>query len=399
MRYDFTTRVNRKGTGAAKWEVMYRRKADISEGVVPFSVADMEFVMPVEIIAGLKEYLDHAILGYAVTTPSYLRAVAGWMKKRHNWDVKEEWIIHAPGVIAALYCAVDACTEKGDGVIIMPPVYSPFAAAISKYDRELVKVPLVEEGTAYRIDFRVLEEKARDPRNRMLLFCSPHNPGGRVWTAEELASVADICERHHLIVVSDEIHCDILSPGSIHRVFASLSEAAAQNSVICTAPSKTFNLAGMQLANIIVPNKELREKLRGKFAGIPYDTPGILSLKACEIAYTQCEAWLDELLVVIAANFRLVADFMAKKLPMIKVFPLEGTYLVWMDFRGLGLDQGALEDFLTNDAELILSAGANFGEEGRGFQRMNLACPAAVLEEALDRLFEAAGRRNLLRGF
>jgi putative C-S lyase len=395
MKYDFTTRVNRKETCSSKWEAMYRKKADVSPGIIPLSVADMEFPTQPEIIEGLKDFLNHALLGYAVTPPSYSRAVINWMKQRHNWEIKEEWIIQSPGVVSALYNGVNAYTEKGDGVIIMPPVYYPFTMAIAENNREAIRVPLIQDGTAYKIDFKALEEKARDPRNKLLIFCSPHNPVGRVWTKEELLQVAEICNSNGVVVISDEIHFDILSPGVTHRVYAALSEEAAQNCIVCTAPSKTFNLAGMQISNIIIPNMNLREKLKIQILKNGYHNPGVLGLKTCEIAYTRCGDWLAEALRVIDSNYRLLKDFMAENLPIIRVFPLEGTYLAWMDFRALGLDYKALEKFMVHEAELFLDEGAIFGAEGRGFERINLACPAAVLEEALERLLAAVKRRNL----
>jgi putative C-S lyase len=355
----------------------------------------MEFPVQPEIVSGVKDFLDHLVLGYAVPTPAYSQAVVNWMKRRRSWEVREEWIVQTPGVVSALYNGVEAYTESGDGVIIMPPVYYPFTMAVAENGRELVRVPLVQDGMTYTIDYTALEEKARDPRNKLLIFCSPHNPVGRVWTEEELLRVAEICLRNGVLVISDEIHFDLLLPGFTHTVYAALSEEAARNCIVCTAPSKTFNLAGMQTSNVVVPNKEMREKLKARILKSAFHNPGVLGLKTCEIAYTQCEGWLDELLQVVAANYRLLKDFMGKNLPMIDVFPLEGTYLAWMDFRALGLDYKALEEFMIHDAELFLDEGAMFGIEGRGFERMNIACPSAVLEEALERLLKALKRRNL----
>jgi putative C-S lyase len=395
MKYDFTARVDRKGTGSAKWDEMYMKNPRVSSGVVPFSVADMELLNPPEIIAGLKDFLDHAVLGYTLPTDAYKKAVAGFMKRRHNWEILEDWIVQSPGVIPAFFVAVNAFTDPGDGVIIMPPVYYPFSMAANINGRTLVNNPLIEQGGTYKIDFDDLEAKAKDPKNKLLIFCSPHNPVGRVWTKEELRRVADICNRNKVLVISDEIHFDLLLPGTAHTIYSTLSEETAQNCIVCTAPSKTFNLAGMQVSNIIIPNKELREKFANQLMRNGLVMLGILGQKACEIAYTQCDKWLDELIQLIAANHRLIVDFMAKNLPMIKVFPLEGTYLQWMDFRPLGLDYKALEEFMINDAEWFLDEGAVFGAEGRGFERINIACPTAVLEEALERLLKALKVRKL----
>jgi len=394
MKHDFTTRVDRRGTGSAKWDEMYMKNPRVSPGVVPFSVADMELLNPPEIIAGLKEFLDHAVLGYTLPTDAYKKAVTGFMKRRHNWEIEEDWIVQSPGVIPTFFVAVNAFTDPGDGVIIMPPVYYPFSMAASVNGRTLVNNPLIEQNGTYRIDFDDLEAKAKDPKNKLLIFCSPHNPVGRVWTKEELSSLADICNRNKVLVISDEIHFDLLLPGAVQTIYSTLSEETAQNCIVCTAPSKTFNLAGMQVSNIIIPNKELREKFENQLMKNGLVMIGILGQKACEIAYTQCDAWLDELIRLITVNHRVIVDFMAKNLPMIKVFPLEGTYLQWLDFRPLGLDYRALEEFMIKDAEWFLDEGAVFGVEGRGFERINIACPTAVLEEALERLLKALRLRK-----
>jgi aminotransferase/cystathionine beta-lyase len=396
MEHDFTTRVDRRGSGAAKWEDMFRKKPDVSPGVVPLSVADMELINPTEIIEGLKAFLDKTVLGYTMPTETYKKAVVNWMQKRHHWSIKDEWITLSPGVVTAFYTAVQAFTEPGDGVIIQQPVYYPFTFAIERNNRTLVNNPLILENGTYRIDYEDLEKKAQDPKNKIIIFCSPHNPVGRVWTKEELQKVAEICLRHKVLMISDEIHFDLIMPGVKHTVYATLSEEAAQNCVVCTAPSKTFNLAGMQTSNIITPNKELREKLADRFAKNANVMLGILGLKACEIAYTKCESWLDEFLDLLKANHELVKSYCAEHIPQIGVFPLEGTYLQWLDFRSFGMSYLELEKFMINEAEWFTDEGAMFGEEGRGFERINLACPTAVVKEALERLSKALKARKLI---
>jgi putative C-S lyase len=396
MKHDFTTRVDRRGCGAAKWEDMFRKKPNVSPGVVPLSVADMELVNPPEIIEGLKTFLDHTVLGYTMATGAYKKAVADWMRRRHNWSIREEWITLSPGVVPAFFIAVQAFTEPGDGVIIQRPVYYPFTFAVERNNRRLVNNPLVLENQTYRIDYEDLEKKARDPKNKLLIFCSPHNPVGRVWKKEELQRVAEICNRHGVMVISDEIHFDLLMPGVEHTVYATLSEEAAQNCIVCTAPSKTFNLAGMQTSNIITPNKEIRDRLSAQFIKSSLSMLGILGLKACEIAYTQCEPWLDELLRLLKTNHELVKSYCAKHIPQVKVFPMEGTYLQWLDFRALGMGHQELEQFMIHQAEWFTDEGVMFGEEGRGFERINLACPTAVVGEALERLNQALRARKLV---
>jgi aminotransferase/cystathionine beta-lyase len=396
MKHDFTTRVDRRNTGASKWEEMFKKKPNVSPAVVPLSVADMELLNPPEIIEGLKAFLDHAVLGYTLPTDAYKQAVASWMRSRHHWTIHPEWITLSPGVVPAFFIAVQAFTQPGDGVIIQRPVYYPFTFAIERNNRTLVNNPLVLEQGTYRIDYDDLEAKARDPKNKLLIFCSPHNPVGRVWSREELGRVAEICNRHQVVVVSDEIHFDLVMPGVEHTVYAAISEEAAQNCVVCTAPSKTFNLAGMQTSNIITPNPALREKLAAQFTQNAMSMLGILGLKACEIAYTQCGPWLDELLELIRVNHETVKTYCAKHLPQVGVFPLEGTYLQWLDFRAFKLEARELEQFMVQEAEWFTDEGVMFGPEGEGFERINLACPTVIIEEALERLYKALSARKLV---
>lgn len=389
MKYDFTTVVDRSNMGCAKWEQMKKWNPDVSPGVVPFSVADMELKNPPEITQGLKKYLDETILGYTMPTDAYLNAVCGWMHKRHDWEISKEWIIGSPGVVNAFFLAVKAFSDQGDGIIIQTPVYYPFKTAIERNKRTLVKNPLLFTGSTYVINYDDLELKARNPRNKVLLFCSPHNPVGRVWTPEELARVGEICLRNQVLIISDEIHFDLIMPGHKHTVFAGLSEDLANNMMVCTAPSKTFNLAGLQTSNIIIPNPKIRSRyveemmLNGSFS------LNIMGYKACEIAYTECEEWLEQLLQLIYHNHLELKKFMAANLPAIKVFDLEGTYLQWMDFRGLGMNKDELKKFMHFEAEVFCDEGYVFGEEGAGFERMNLACPTRVMMEALERLAAA----------
>lgn len=389
MKYDFETVINRANTGSSKWEQMKSWKPDVREGIIPFSVADMEFKMAPEIIEGLKEYLDKAILGYTIPTESYYNAVCGWMKKRHNWDIKPEWITGSAGVVRAFFGAVRAFTDPGDGIIIMTPVYYPFYNAISRNSRRLVKNPLINTGSTYIIDYEDLEKKAQDPNNKVLLFCSPHNPVGRVWRRDELERVGEICLKNNVLIISDEIHFDLIMPGNKHTVFAAVSEELADNMIICTAPSKTFNLAGMHNSNIIVPNMKLREQYLKENQSVGFSSLNILGYKACEIAYTKCEAWLDGLLKVIYHNHLELKKYIEENIPEIKVYGLEGTYLQWMDFNGFHLNRDELERLMHEEAEVFFDEGYVFGEEGAGFERMNIACPTGVLIAALERLKDA----------
>lgn len=384
--YDFETVIDRTDMGSSKWEEMLKANPDVSKGIVPFSVADMELKNPPEVIEGLKEYIDSVVLGYTMPTESYLSAVCGWMKKRHGWEIKPDWIVGSAGVVGAFFTAIRALTDPGDGVIIMSPVYYPFYFAIEKNNRAVVKNPLINTGSTYEIDYKDLEKKAQNPKNKVLLFCSPHNPVGRVWKKEELEKVGEICLRNNVLIISDEIHFDLIMPGHKHTVFASISDELANNMVVCTAPSKTFNLAGMQASNIIIPNKRIREAYTRVTESNGSGELNILGYKACEIAYTKCEGWLDELIKLIYHNHLELKKYIEENIPKIKAYDLEGTYLQWMDFRSLGLNKEDLEAFNQKKAQLFFDEGYMFGEEGTGFERMNLACPTKVLMDALERL-------------
>nr|WP_074349540.1 MalY/PatB family protein [Proteiniborus sp. DW1] len=386
MRYDFETLVDRTDTGSAKWELIKEWNPNASKGVVPFSVADMELKNPPEIVKGLQEYLDSAILGYTIPTESYYNAVCGWMKKRHNWDIRPEWIVNTPGVVTAFFAGIKTLTEPGDGIIVMSPVYYPFYHAIERNDRNIVKNPLISTGTSYKINYEDLEEKAKDPKNKVLLFCSPHNPTGRVWTKEELEKVADICLRNNVFIISDEIHNDLIMPGHKHTVFATISEEVKNNMIVCTAPSKTFNIAGLQNSNIIIPNQNIRERYNKVLESNAIGLVNMIGLKACEIAYTQCEDWLEQLIELIYHNHLELKKYIQENIPQIKVYDLEGTYLQWLDFNAFGLSNEQLEELMHKKAELYFDEGYVFGEEGSGFERWNIACPTQVMMEGLERL-------------
>lgn len=390
MKYDFETLVCRKNVGSSKWNLMQKYNSNVSDDIVPFSVADMEFKNPPEIIEGLKNYMDSSIFGYTEATDDYYKAVCNWMERRHNWKIKKEWTTEFAGVVPALYTIVKALTKEEDGVILMTPVYYPFYKAIEANNRKVVESELLFCNDHYEINFEDLEEKVKLESTKLLILCNPHNPVGRVWSEDELKKIGKICLDNNVLIVSDEIHFDLIMPGFKHTVFANICEEFAEISVICTAPSKTFNLAGLQTSNIIVPNKRIRDKIiRERIAAIGYSGLNIFGYKACEIAYNECEEWLNELIQVLNTNKILVENFMKENLPQIKVISLEGTYLQWLDFRALEKDHKALERFMTTEAMLFLDEGYIFGNQGKGFERINLACPTNVIEKALNRLLEA----------
>lgn len=387
MKFDFTTRVNRQGQGSMKWEDMYNKKSDVSEGVVPLSVADMEFHHPDKLIYGLCDHLRTCILGYTAATDSFKESVVNWMKKRHNFEIEKDWIVNTSGIVPAFFNAIREFTNEGDGIIIMSPVYYPFYNAINFQNRKLVDCPLVEKDGYYTIDYDLFDKLSKE--NKVLLFCSPHNPVGRVWKEEELKKLAEIIKKNNVFLLSDEIHFDLIMPGYKHTVFQTIDEEIADNMITFTAPSKSFNIAGMGLSNIIIKNDKIREKFvqgLGNTASYPFTAMGF---KACEIVYNECEDWLDECVEVINTNQKLVNEFFEKKHPEIKAPLIEGTYLQWMDFRSLGLDYKELEDFMINKAELFLDEGYIFGENGKGYERINLAAPTEVIKEALERLDKA----------
>ncbi|MDR0361213.1 MAG: pyridoxal phosphate-dependent aminotransferase [Planctomycetota bacterium] len=385
-RYDFETLPGRSLFGSAKCGDMRGRNPAVPPGIVPFSVADMELRTAPEIVEGLKEFIDSDVLGYAAPRGDYYEAVAGWMRRRHDWEVDPETIVGYPGIVPALFAAVNAFTAPGDGVVVMPPVYYPFFAAINTTGRRIVEAPLVESGGMYRMDMDLFRERAAEKDVTLIILCSPHNPVGRVWAEEELRELGRIAMENGVIVASDEIHFDIVGPGHTHRVFARLGQDYADNCIVCTAPSKTFNLAGLQASNIIIPNRKLLDRFLVAKHSAGLRALGILAYRAAQLAYERAEPWLDALLVHIAENGRLVRAFIACHFPEVRVFPLEGTYLLWLDFRAWGMDAKELETFMTRKALLFFDEGHVFGTGGAGFERINLACPSRILMEGLERL-------------
>ncbi|MDO5725590.1 MAG: MalY/PatB family protein [Tissierellia bacterium] len=388
--YDFKTVIPRKNTGSSKWIQMYEWNPNVDEDVVPLSVADMELKNPPEVIEGLKKYLDNSVLGYTQSYDAYFESVKKWMKEKHNYDVKREWMINTPGVVNAFFGAVNAFTNPGDGVIIMRPVYYPFSMAIDMNERDLVNCPLLkDENGKYTIDFDKFEELCKVPENKLLIFCSPHNPVGRVWTKEELKRVGEIATRNNVLIVCDEIWNDIIMPGYEHTVMATISEEIANNTIICTSVSKTFNLAGLAVSNIFIQNEEIREKYIDAMLKMRSLNVNILGYKACEIAYNESENWLKELLELLDKNQRLVKDYFDEHHPKLTSNYIEGTYLQWIDFNALGMTNEELEEFMHKKAQFFTDEGYIFGSEGDGFERINVACPTDVLLRQLEKLSKA----------
>lgn len=384
MKYDFSSVPDRSNCGSQKWNAA----KDASVENVPLSVADMEFYTAPPIKEALKALADSAILGYTSATEEYYDAVCSWMSRRHNFNVKKEWIINTPGVVDALAILVDAVTKPGDSVIILTPVYYPFDMAVIAKSRRIIYSKLINNNGHYEIDYADLEKKAALKEAKALLFCNPHNPVGRVWTKSELLKVANICCNNNVFIIDDEIHHDLIMPGYEHTVMATVSERVKNNIAVCTAPSKTFNLAGLQCSNIIIPNSKIRLKATACSLLNMQMGLNIFAYTACIAAYNKCEDWLEELLTVINGNAEYIKSFMAENFPEIKISELEGTYLLWLDMRGLGMTHRELKIMLEN-AGLYLDNGEVFGTEGRGFQRINLACARVTLENAMERFRHA----------
>jgi cystathionine beta-lyase len=384
----FDTIVERRNTDCLKYDAAIRRgyPADI----LPLWVADMDFPTATPVLETLGKRVKHGIFGYTEADPERLYQVLKlWFAERHHWQIQKDWLLQTPGVVFALAMAVKAFTDPGDTVLIQQPVYYPFSEVILDNGRRRVSNDLVLKNGRYEIDFADFEEKIITYKVKLFMLCSPHNPVGRVWTREELKKIAEICGKHQVLVVADEIHEDFVWSGHPHIPYALLGEDVASHSVICTSPSKTFNLAGLQVSNIFIPDFTLRRRFKHEINAAGYSQLNTLGLAACEAAYRDGAPWLDELKLYLYENIRFTREFLLKNLPQVKLVEPEGTYLLWLDFRGLGLNGARLERLIVEQAGLWLDSGAIFGHAGEGFQRINIACPRAVLAEALERIVRA----------
>ena len=396
MTFNFDAEIDRTGTHSIKWEFLFEGHklvfgdhAQAKHGrdrLLPMWVADMDFRCPPAVIDALTERVAHGIFGYTMPSDSYYTAVIDWMARRYGVVVEREWLVLTPGVVPALNMLVDTLIAPGEKVLVQRPVYYPFFAAIENNGGEIVSNTLVLENGRYTIDFDDLAAKAADPAVKMAILCSPHNPVGRVWTREELTRFGEICLANDVLVISDEIHCDLIYDGVAFTSFAAINETFAQKSIICTAPSKTFNMAGLKTSNIIIQDKEIRAKLNKTLLRHGLLGGNALGLVATEAAYNHGEAWLAEVMAYIEANYHFMVAYLAEHLPQLEVIRPEGTYLVWVDCRKLGLDAAARRQLLLGEAKVFLDNGEMFGPEGEGFERFNLACPRSILAEALERI-------------
>lgn len=382
---NFDEVIDRKNTDCLKYDFALRRGKP--ESVLPLWVADMDFKTSSLVLDVIKNRVEHGIFGYTESRESYFEAVAKWMKEKHNWNVNIKWLIKTPGVVFALAMAVKAYSEKGDGVLIQQPVYYPFTEVIEDNERVVVSNDLVlgDDGK-YHIDFEDFENKIKQNNVKLFLLCSPHNPVSRVWNKDELIKMGDICIKYNVIVVSDEIHQDFVYGDNKHYVFANLKKDFEDISVTCTSPAKTFNLAGLQISNIFIPNHRLKVKFRKQVNAAGYSQLNTIGITACEAAYRYGDVWYREMMKYLEENISFIRDYLERELPIIKMIEPEGTYLIWFDFRKIGLSEKERENLIVNKAGLWLDSGAIFGAVGEGFERVNAACPRAILERALNKL-------------
>lgn len=386
MKHDFDEIINRENTGSVKYDA--RQYYFGTEDVIPMWVADMDFRTPDFITGAMKKRADHPVYGYTIRTDSYHDSVINWMKKRFGWNVHKNHIMYTPGIVSALNLCVMAYTDPGDKVIVQPPVYFPFFSAVTNKDRQLVYNLLVLKNGRYYMDLEDLQKKI-DDKVKMIFLCHPHNPGGSVWTKDELAELGKICLKNNIIIVSDEIHADLVFPPHRHVPFATLSEEIRDITVTCTAPSKTFNLAGLNTSNLIIQNRELMVKFKQIMNRVHVGDGNIFGAVALEAAYDHGGEWLEQLLEYLHGNIDLVDEFITANIPEIKVIRPEATYMIWLDCRELGLEPKQLKDIFVYKAKVGFSDGPTFGPGGEGFQRMNIACPRSIVDEALDRMQKA----------
>ncbi|MEZ5020229.1 MAG: PatB family C-S lyase [Bacteroidales bacterium] len=386
MRYNFDEAPCRENTSCLKWDK--REEVFGRADVIPIWIADMDFRTPPFIIEALRGRLDHDILGYSYRPDSYFESFINWVSALHRWEIHKEWIEFSPGVVPALNLCTHAYTSPGDEIIIQPPVYPPFFGAVNDHGRKLVFNQLVETAEGFRIDFEGLR-KAITPKTRMLILSNPHNPVGRVWTRDELTELAEICSEKGIVILSDEIHSDLLLPGAKHIPLASVSEKAASVTVTCMAPSKTFNLAGLSTSSMIISDRGLMEKYRKTLVGLHMHLGNIFGNVASEAAYTHGREWLEQLMNYIEGNVDLVMDFCRDRLPVIRPVRPEATYMIWLDCRAMGMNGPELNRFFVDEAGVGMNEGSRFGPGGEGFMRMNLACPRATVLRALEQIENA----------
>lgn len=384
MKYDFDEIIDRRGTNCVKWD------SAENPDVLPMWMADMDFRTAPAIIDALRRRVDHGIFGYTRVPQNYYDAITGWFARRHGWNIDKNWIIYTSGVVPALSAIIKALTMPGDKVLIQTPVYNCFFSSIRNNGCEIVESSLVHADNTYSIDFEDLERKASDPKVKAMILCNPHNPAGRVWGRDELIRIGEICIRHDVVVIADEIHCELVMPGYEYTPFASISEEFSRHSVSCVSPSKAFNIAGLQIANIVCADAGRRAKIDRAININEVCDVNPFGVIALQSAYNEGAEWLDQLLEYIHGNYEYMRRFCEEHLPDFPITKLEGTYLVWMDCRKFGMTSAELEKRLIEEAGLWLNAGTMYGQDGEGFMRWNIACPRARMIEGLRRFEKLA---------
>jgi cystathionine beta-lyase len=382
MKYNFDKFIDRTRTSCVKYDL--RQTIFGKSDVIPMWVADMDFQTPDFIRDAIIQRAGHPVYGYTFRDTDYYQTITEWMQSHHDWLIRKEDIIFCPGVVPALNIAVMAFTKPGDKIIIQPPVYRPFYGAVRDHNRELVYNQLIRKENKYLIDYELLEEQAKD--GVMLILCNPHNPVGRCWDQSELKKVAEICLKHHVLVLSDEIHADLVMPGYRHQVFANLSQEAAEITITAHAPSKTFNLAGLATSSVIISNPELRSVFSQFIEKMHLTLGNLFGSVASTAAYSQGEHWRLQLIDYLHSNIDLTEEFIKENIPGLKMIRPEATYLIWLDFRRFMLDDESMKNKLIYEAGLGFNPGTEFGPGGEGFMRMNIACPRSILIDALGRL-------------
>ena len=386
MSWNFDEPARREGTSCIKYDL--RKETFGIPDIIPMWVADMDFNTPAFIIKALTRRLEHQILGYSFRPPEYYSSIIDWSEKRHNWKIEKDWICFSPGIVPALNFCTLAFTNPGDSIIVQPPVYFPFFSAIESHRRNLVYNPVKESGGNWEMDFENLRN-CIDEKTKMIFISNPHNPLGKVWFPDELSELADICLKHNILIVSDEIHCDLILPGNKHTPLAKLSGKAAEITLTCLSPSKTFNLAGLSTSSVIISNPLLRKSFNSVVDKLHVGSGNIFGAVASAAAYSNGAEWLDELLLYLNKNVEYVIDFCRERIPEIIPLRTEATYMIWLDCRSFGFIGKELQNFFITKAGVGMNEGSTFGPGGEGYMRMNLACPIKTLIKAMDQIEKA----------
>lgn len=389
--YDFDQVIERRGSSCVKWDGSHCQN---DPNMVALWVADMDFQVLPEIRQALAKQVEHGIFGYGMEPDGYRKSIQGWMKRRHDWDIEQEWILSAPGIVPAIKSIIQCFTNPKDEILIFSPVYYPFLDSIEKNGRTPVQFRLSETEGHYTIDFDALADCLNQHDVRMIIFCAPHNPIGRIWTEEELKKLGALCKEHEILMVSDEIHMDLAYPGHHHIPYLKANPDLTDSTIVCTAPSKTFNIAGLSVSNLMIPNHELREKLKAFRDAAGCTSANMMGYAACQAAYEHGDKWVDELMEYLDGNKEFVRTWLADNLPAVKLIEPEGLYLLWLDFRGLGMNEKELEEMMLKEAHVWLDEGYIFGPGGEGFERINIACPRSLLERALEQIKGAVDARS-----